>query len=179
MVDFGIAKGIEYNSNDYTNTALGQNMGTPRYMSPEQIKGMKDTTIHTDLYSVGVVLWQMVSGKLPYDYPSYEIQSRVVREYLPDTYSIWEEIIKKATHKETNKRFQDANDFCIAINQLPINKQNQFSDHTILDDYNDETVIEPVFINDDISKEESNAHAEQKRGNNLRIKIKLTIFIII
>ena len=174
LVDFGIAKGIEYNSNDYTNTAIGQNMGTPRYMSPEQIKGMKDTTIHTDLYSVGVVLWQMVCGKLPYDYPQYEIQSRVVSEYLPDTYSIWEEIIKKATHKEINKRFQDSNDFCFAINQLPINKQNQFSDHTILDDYNDETVIEPVFINEDISKEESKANTEPKRGNNLRIKIKLT-----
>ena len=175
LVDFGIAKGVGYNSNDYTNTALGQNMGTPRYMSPEQIKGMKDTTIHTDIYSVGVVIWQMVSGKLPYDYPHYEIQSRVVSEYLPDTYSIWEEIIKKATHKEINKRFQDSNDFCFAINQLPINKQNQFSDHTILDDYNDETIIEPVFIDEDISKEESNANTEKKRGNNLRIIIKLTL----
>ena len=179
LVDFGIAKGVGYNSNDYTNTAIGQNLGTPRYMSPEQIKGMKDTTIHTDIYSVGVLLWQMVSGKLPYDYPHYEIQSRVVSEYLPETYSIWEEIIKKATHKEINKRFQDANDFYFAINQLPINKQNQFSDPTILDDYNDETVIEPVFFNDDISKEESKANTEQKRGNNLRIKIKLTIAEIV
>jgi serine/threonine protein kinase len=175
LVDFGIAKGVGYNSNDYTNTALGQNMGTPRYMSPEQIKGMKDTTIHTDIYSVGVVIWQMVSGKLPYDCPHYEIQSRVVSEYLPDTYSIWEEIIKKATHKEINKRFKNTDDFCFTINQLPINKPNQFSYPTNRNDYNDKTEIEPDFINDGVIKEESNAYTEKKRGNNLRIIIKLTL----
>jgi serine/threonine protein kinase len=175
LVDFGIAKGVGYNSNDYTNTAIGQNMGTPRYMSPEQIKGMKDTTIHTDIYSVGVVIWQMVSGKLPYDCPHYEIQSRVVSEYLPDTYSIWEEIIKKATHKEINKRFKNTDDFCITINQLPINKPNQFSDHINRNDYNDKTEIESDFINDRITKEESNTNTEKKRGNNLRIIMKLTL----
>ena len=67
LLDFGIAKNTDTNSADYTQTGTSQNMGTPMYMSPEQVKSTKDVTLQSDIYSLGVVLWQMVMGKKPYD----------------------------------------------------------------------------------------------------------------
>ena len=55
------------------------------YMSPEQIKSTKDVTAQSDIYSLGVVLWQMVTGKKPYDInttSTFELETKIVNEKL-------------------------------------------------------------------------------------------------
>jgi serine/threonine-protein kinase len=109
LIDFGIAKNTDTSSAEYTQTNTGMQMGTLTYMSPEQIKSSKDVGPQTDIYSLGVVLWQMVTGKKPYDtsaISSFDMQLKIVHEDLPYTNSIWDACIKGATYKNTQLRFK-------------------------------------------------------------------------
>lgn len=68
VIDFGIAKALDATLNeDPTETRVGQVMGTPTHMSPEQAAGAVDQIdTRTDVYSLGVVLFQLLTGVLPY-----------------------------------------------------------------------------------------------------------------
>ncbi len=120
LLDFGIAKNLNKNAEDYTETNIAQQMGTPMYMSPEQIKNTSVVTKATDYYSLGVVLWQMVSNKKPYDTKTLtlpEIQVSILKEKLTLTNTIWDGFIQKATQKDETKRFQDAEELLITSNK--------------------------------------------------------------
>ena len=108
LLDFGIAKNTNSSSLEYTQTGTTQNMGTPMYMSPEQIKSTKDVTLQSDIYSLGVVLWQIVTGTLPYNLTQLsipEIQVSILKENLPLTNTQWDLINQKATAKQTIDRY--------------------------------------------------------------------------
>ena len=118
LLDFGIAKTTDTSSAEYTQTGTGVQMGTPMYMSPEQVKSSKEVSHTTDIYSLGVVLWQMVMGEKPYDTNELslpEIQVNIIKENLPNTSSIFDNIIQKATQKQPEQRFQNSQDFQGAI----------------------------------------------------------------
>ncbi len=107
LLDFGIAKNTNDNAVDYTKTGLMQQMGTPMYMSPEQVKNTSEVTKETDIYSLGVVLWQMVMNKKPYDSVEFslpEIQVSILKDPLPLTNTIWDSTIQTSTEKESIKR---------------------------------------------------------------------------
>ncbi len=109
LLDFGIAKNTESNT-EYTQTGTSQMMGTPIYMSPEQILETKSVDLRSDIYSVGVVLWQFVTGKKPYDsqtLSSFQVQTLIVNEPLPSTGSKFDAIISKCTAKNPANRFQN------------------------------------------------------------------------
>jgi serine/threonine protein kinase len=109
LLDFGIAKNTNDEAHDYTKTGLMQQMGTPMYMSPEQIKNTSEVTKQTDIYSLGVVLWQLVMRKKPYDTKILtlpEIQVAILKDPLPMTNTVWDEIIQCFTSKlEQNRVF--------------------------------------------------------------------------
>ena len=105
LMDFGISKTTNTTSIDYTQTGLGVQMGTPLYMSPEQAENTQDVTYASDIYSLGVVLWQMVMGEKPYG-------------ILTLTNTIWDNIIIKATQKISENRYQSCFDFLEEINLL-------------------------------------------------------------
>jgi serine/threonine protein kinase len=118
LLDFGIAKTTDVTSAEYTQTGTGVQMGTPMYMSPEQVKSSKEVSHITDIYSLGVVLWQMVMGKKPYDTNELslpEIQVNIIKENLPSTSTIFDDIIQKATQKHPEQRFQNIQAFQDAI----------------------------------------------------------------
>jgi serine/threonine protein kinase len=130
LMDFGIAKNTDASSAEYTQTNTGMQMGTPMYMSPEQIKSSKDVGPQTDIYSLGVVLWQMVSGKKPYDtsvISSFDLQLKIVQDDLPLTNTVWDNCIKEATHKNIYLRFKSITAF---QSSLPGNA----SEHTVIDE---------------------------------------------
>ena len=66
LLDFGIAKGVELPRVD-SGTKTGSMIGSPFYMSPEQILGAKDLDHRSDLWSVGVVCFEMLTGRKPFD----------------------------------------------------------------------------------------------------------------
>ena len=65
ILDFGIAK-VQSSSVQTSTNAI---MGTPAYMSPEQARGAQHVGPHTDVYALGVILFQMVTGRLPFNEP--------------------------------------------------------------------------------------------------------------
>jgi len=68
VIDFGIAKATETKLTDKTLlTQYGQFMGTPDYMSPEQAQGLPDVDTRTDVYALGVVLYELLTGALPFN----------------------------------------------------------------------------------------------------------------
>ncbi len=69
VTDFGIAKALTASSSA-TLTSAGMAIGTPSYMSPEQAAGERDIDGRSDLYSVGIVAYQMLSGELPFNAPT-------------------------------------------------------------------------------------------------------------
>lgn len=122
LLDFGIAKNLNANSPEYTMTHYDQIMGTVMYMSPEQIKSTKEVTFATDVYSLGVILWQMASGRKPYDSKELsipEIQVDILKNDLPALPSKWNDIIRVATHKDSSKRFKDISHFQKYIKEFP------------------------------------------------------------
>jgi serine/threonine-protein kinase len=66
ILDFGIAKIVGGAGTDFTATDTGQVLGTPAYLSPEQIRGVR-TDVRSDLYALGVMAYELITGKLPFD----------------------------------------------------------------------------------------------------------------
>ena len=67
ILDFGIAKAA---SNLFATTSAGQVKGTPRYMAPEQVTGEAELSPRTDLFSLGAVLFEVITGRVLFDAPS-------------------------------------------------------------------------------------------------------------
>jgi serine/threonine protein kinase len=129
LLDFGIAKNLNDNLVDYTRTSVAQQMGTPMYMSPEQVKNTSEVAKQADIYSLGVVLWHMVMSKKPYDSHALslpEIQVAILKEPLLLTKTIWDSSIQKATQKEPSLRYQSCNFWQSEIENLMGLNDSQF-----------------------------------------------------
>ena len=121
LLDFGIAKSVGIESQ----TVTGQMMGTPTYMSPEQIVNIKEVDRRTDIYSLGVVVFHMICGFPPFKGESYfdtmrmHMQSplpEIASPYLTDqTSKIIRDLLLKALAKKKSKRFNSARVFYEAI----------------------------------------------------------------
>ncbi len=81
ILDFGVAKIL---TADHSQTRTGMRLGTLMYMSPEQVKGEKVLDRRSDIYSLGVVLYEMLTGQPPYDMElgEFEMSLRIVKEPL-------------------------------------------------------------------------------------------------
>ncbi len=124
ILDFGIAKILGNQAHQLTKT--GSKVGTIIYMSPEQVKG-EIVDNRSDIYSLGVTLFQMITGEMPYnpETTEYEIYSKIVKEPLPDPRSFYEavsenmvQIISKATQKDPNQRYLNCDEFNRALSGI-------------------------------------------------------------
>ena len=138
LLDFGIAKQTNPGSPEYTITGTNQRMGTAMYMSPEQIHETRSVTPRSDIYSLGVVLWQMVSGQKPYStetLSAFQLQIKIVNEPLPLTGTNWDNLIQKATEKDSQYRYADINSFRLAWQkgQNVLKERRDSGDKTIIE----------------------------------------------
>ncbi len=125
LIDFGISKFTSMN--DQTKlTRDGSMLGTPAYMSPEQAKGLDEVDKRTDLYAVGVIMYQMLTGDLPYCGANYnELLVNVLttepRDPAAVNPSFPEEarpVIEKALSKDADDRHQSAREMLEEIRRL-------------------------------------------------------------
>jgi serine/threonine protein kinase len=115
LIDFGIARFFE----DVTVTDTGALVGTPMYMSPEQVTGRLDVDHRTDIYSLGLVLYELLILRRPVRAPNREgILRQIVTKPLPPV--SWqnravprdlESVVHKATAKDPDERYQTAAEF--------------------------------------------------------------------
>ncbi|MEM1089615.1 MAG: serine/threonine-protein kinase [Pseudomonadota bacterium] len=109
--DFGIAKAVDSNTGA---TKLGTSIGTPHYMSPEQAKGEK-VDHRTDLYSLGVVFYEMLTGKPPFDADDpFSVALMQINEPCPEVpaeFSHFQPLIEKLMAKDREERYAQADDF--------------------------------------------------------------------
>jgi WD40 repeat protein/serine/threonine protein kinase len=82
IIDLGLAKAVEEPHPEAGISTPGAFAGTPHFASPEQCSG-RQTDIRSDLYSLGLTLWQMMTGKLPFDGTSLEVMSQHLLAPLP------------------------------------------------------------------------------------------------
>lgn len=83
ITDFGLGKNLEPNSGNHELTAFGMIVGTPSYMAPEQAKGEKNLTTAVDIYGLGAILYEMLTGKPPFTGPTISAILRQVLETEP------------------------------------------------------------------------------------------------
>jgi serine/threonine protein kinase len=126
LMDFGIAKTMDAVSPEYTQTNTGVQIGTPMYMSPEQVRANGNISYGSDIFSLGVVLWQLVTSKKPYSektLATIDIQFKIINEKLPLTNTVWDIIIQKATEKEPEMRYHQVVSLLKAIDGLSFTKK--------------------------------------------------------
>jgi len=156
ILDFGIAKLL---SADANLTSTGTQMGTPMYMSPEQVRDSKEIDWRTDIYSLGVVLFYMLNGDAPYkstETSSFDIQSKIVFEEFPKLDNLPElnEIIAKATAKKPDDRYQTCEEFMFELQK--VEKNLNISTEKIKSKPVEKTIEKKSFVADNIKNEKKN-----------------------
>ncbi len=125
LLDFGISKFSALSGESgFSMTRTGAVMGTPYYMSPEQAKGAKGMDHRADLYAVGVILYECITGSVPFNADTFnELLFKIVLEtpqpiekIVPDSDLAFNKIVEKAMAREPAARYQTAKEFQAAVN---------------------------------------------------------------
>jgi serine/threonine protein kinase len=134
LVDFGIAKA----ATKIAHTRAGVLKGKYAYMSPEQIRG-EEIDARSDLFAVGIVLYELLAGRRPFEKENsiqtlkaiVQDRHRDIREYNAEVPEELSRIIDKALEKDSGKRFQDAQEVQVALEDFVSASPNRCNNITI------------------------------------------------
>ena len=125
ILDFGVSKdlGREEEGSRMVKTRAGMLLGTPQYMSPEQARGLRDVDRRTDVYSMGVILYEMITGVRPFDEENVgDILVKVISgehptlgSVRPDMPKALTDVIERAMATDREARFPDAREMRNAL----------------------------------------------------------------
>ena len=124
LIDFGISKfSRPYNEGELRMTRADAVLGTPCYMSPEQARGARETDVRSDIYSCGVILYESVTGRLPFEGESFnDLMFKIALSDAPspltfvpslDPEFAW--LISHAISRDPEMRFASAQEFAEAL----------------------------------------------------------------
>jgi len=111
IADFGLAKLLKPDDEDLTLTASGTLMGTPKYMSPEQLENSHTVDHRADIYSLGVVFYEMLTGELPlgrFEAPSKHVHIDVRLD----------EVVLRTLEKAPGRRYQHASELKTGVEEI-------------------------------------------------------------
>lgn len=166
MMDFGIARFSRAQSQTVSDKAIG----SVHYISPEQAKGER-TDARTDIYSVGVMLYEMLSGRLPFDgdgavsiaIMQISEKPKPLAEIAPQTPAGLRQITEKAMEKDPDKRYQSAQEMLAAIEEFKRNPSIQFAYEYRSAEDNPERNINRVVSNTKPSPKSTSIHTGDAR----------------
>jgi serine/threonine protein kinase len=124
VLDFGIAKLTRDLGAGLPTTATGTTSGTPKYMSPEQCRGLPNGTDHrADIYALGVILYQLLSGRLPFESAGagdlmimqITMAPEPLRTHVPETPLALERVVLRALEKDREQRYPSMQAFDEAL----------------------------------------------------------------
>ena len=125
LIDFGIASDTAARRLTYANFTA--TLGTPDYISPEQVKGKRGDG-RSDIYSMGVILYEMLSGKVPFSGPSplAAMNDRLLNHPLPPSIADpaispqLQEVLYRALERDPKNRYAKAHDFAWDLEHLDL-----------------------------------------------------------
>jgi eukaryotic-like serine/threonine-protein kinase len=123
VLDFGLAKLTQNDQKVTHKTRTGSVMGTPYYMSPEQCEGKTEIDYRADIYSLGVLIFEMLTGKVPFGGEGYgeiivkhvTMPPPSVRSVVPDLPEFMDSIMYRVLAKDRDQRFQTMADLREAL----------------------------------------------------------------
>jgi len=127
VLDFGISKQLNLDPHaDLTKT--GAMLGSPLYMSPEQMRHSRKVDIRTDIWSLGVVLYELTTGEVPFDgktvtqvfYSVTTLEPKPIRPLVMDIPRAVEEVILRCLAKDPDKRFPNVKSLAQALKPILI-----------------------------------------------------------
>jgi serine/threonine-protein kinase len=147
ILDFGVSKFSQMGGEAMNVTRAGAVVGTPYYMSPEQARGSSAIDQRTDIYAIGVLLYQATTGQVPYQAETFnELLFKIVLEvapppqtYVPDLDPEFANIILTAMAREPEQRYQSCQQFRDALARFQASRANPLPAYqlpTFHDDHN-------------------------------------------
>jgi len=129
VVDFGISKNLRSTGEGPDSprlTQTGMVLGTPLYMSPEQARGDEDLDARIDIYALGVIMYELATGNVPFSGNNYlSVISQVLndepvrpRQLRPDLSVEFEAVILKALEKDRERRYQSTEELIADLDML-------------------------------------------------------------
>lgn len=126
--DFGVAKAVSAagDAAAANRSTAGLSIGTPAYMAPEQAAGDPNIDHRADIYALGIVAYEMLSGSVPFDAPSAQamlaaqvsIQPPMLRTRRAEVPPMLEALVMKCLIKDPGERFQRADDLLLALEAM-------------------------------------------------------------
>ncbi len=144
VLDFGVAKALSEAVDDASLTSTGMALGTPMYMAPEQAMADRNIDGRADIYSLGVVAYEVLTGRPPFSANSARALMaahvtsvpRRLRESASGTPTDLEEIIMRCLEKDPDDRWQSAEELCEALSdvvaQHPVRRLTPKVSHSVV-----------------------------------------------
>lgn len=174
VTDFGIARFSRGDSRTLVESAIG----SVHYMSPEQARG-EITDEKADVYSVGVVLYEMITGELPFDSDSavsvaimqLESSAKKPTQINPDIPVGLEQIVVRAMQKDPKNRYQSASEMIMDLEEFKNNPDIKFNYDYFVDDEPTNVVegLSKVMVNQ-TSKEDLSEEADDEKDKKEKVK---------
>lgn len=153
IIDYGISKVIDYTAL----TSTGNFLGSPLYSSPEQITDSKNIDKRSDLYTLGVILYEMLTSKVPYEFSNLpELINKIKnespippRKYFPEITNKFENIIFKLLEKNPYQRYLNIDELLDVFISKDVSLKSEFdtTPRFILRLWNDGSVLKEYIKN--------------------------------